>query len=148
MLVLGIGYLAGVPLPALPSSLTEYLWDILKLQKRLIPGPRDGDLSHAGSAGMQAWASARCSSALRCCLWKYPEPGLHVASHCFLALTTFCNLIPKTQPCIFSDECVGEQLTGFRFTLSQLRIHRWQYSSIFKEMKLEVDSFWKFGIKM
>lgn len=84
------------------------------------------------------------------------EFGLGAASHCLLAKyacfphslqpppqnPTFCHLH------FFYYEHVDEQLTDFRFMLSQLHFRRWQYSSIFKKKKLEVDTFWKFSTKM
>lgn len=155
MLALGVGYLACMLLPAFPSYLTEYPWDVLKLQRCLIPGPRAGDLSRAGSAGTPGWAPADVSGAELPApwhsLWKHPEPW----STCGFSLPSgkICMLPPPSatsspKPSLlslafFSYEHVDEQLTDFRFILSQLHIHRWQYSSIFKKKEIGGGHFLK-----
>lgn len=49
----------------------------------------------------------------------------------------FCHLH------FFSHEHVDEQLTDFSFILSQLHVHRWQYSSMFKKKEIGGGQFLK-----
>lgn len=86
--MLGVGYLAGLPLGAFLSYVTAYPWDALKLQRCLISSPRDRDVSHAvsmeGWDALQPGVSGAELLALQHILQKNPEFGLGAASHCLL----------------------------------------------------------------